>query len=127
MPQDKMLSRIEAKIDLLLKKQGMSEKEVSEAVVKSLESIAAPRPAPKLSAAEQQAIDNAPKTPTGANGPVGTGPRVDAATPAAAASTVSAAASVRAGAGGDGSVAGSGERAPSTAASVPPADKGKGK
>lgn len=79
MPLNKELSRIEAKIDLLLKKQGMSEKEVGEAVGRLLSAAVAPAPR-KLSAEEQQAVDNAPATPVGASGPAETMPRVDATT-----------------------------------------------
>lgn len=71
--QDKVLLRLEAKIDALLEKSGLKPKDFADA-------SPAPRPAPKLTAEEQQAIDNAPKTPVGANGPVGTGPRVEPTT-----------------------------------------------
>lgn len=66
-----MPDRINRKLDLIMEKLGIDASEFK------------PKPAPraaKLSAADQQAIDNAPKTPTGASGPVGSGPRVDAAT-----------------------------------------------
>lgn len=70
MPLNKELSRIEAKLDALLDKMNVEYKE--------------PTPKPptprKLSAEEQQAIDNAPATPVGASGPAEAMPRVDATT-----------------------------------------------
>lgn len=65
------LQRIEAKLDALLKKQGIKPEDV-------IKTPPAPKPVP-LTAAEQQAIDNAPK-PTPVRGPVGSGPRVDPST-----------------------------------------------
>lgn len=67
---DKNLARIEAKLDAVLDKLNVEYKEPKP-------KAAAPV---KLSAAEQQAIDNAPKTPTGASEPAVTGPRVEATT-----------------------------------------------
>jgi hypothetical protein len=63
------MDKINRKLDLIMEKLGIDASEFK------------PKPAPparKLSAADQQAIDNAPKTPTGTSGPAGTGPRVDA-------------------------------------------------
>jgi hypothetical protein len=77
MAMDKALKRIEAKLDALLTRSGMTEKEIGEIVdsrmVNMLDRVAEPR---KLTPAEQQAIDNAPK-PTPVVGP-GRGPRVTA-------------------------------------------------
>lgn len=63
---DKNLIRIEAKLDALLDKLNVEYKEPTATPV-------APRP---LTPAEQQAIDNAPATPIGANGPATDAPRV---------------------------------------------------
>lgn len=71
---DKALARIEAKLDALLKEHNIKPDEVTAAATP------APRAARQLTAAEQQAIDNAPKTPIGANGPADAAPRTDAAT-----------------------------------------------
>lgn len=73
MAQDKQLSRIEAKLDALLEKGGLKPTDYAAPVTTSA------RPPRPLTAVEQQAIDNAPKTPTGANGPADQ-PRVDQAT-----------------------------------------------
>lgn len=72
MAQDKMLLTMNAKLDALLEKAGLKPADFEERATP-----VAPR---KLSAEEQQAIDNAPATPVGANGPVGTSARTDAAT-----------------------------------------------
>lgn len=68
MAQDKMLMQINAKLDALLEKSGLKPADFEQAT-------AAPAPR-KLTAAEQQAIDNAPETPVGANEPM-PGPRVN--------------------------------------------------
>lgn len=63
---NKELRRIEAKLDALLKKNNIKPEDVE--VTKQ----SAAQAAPKLSAAEQQAIDNAPKPtppPVAAQGP----------------------------------------------------------
>lgn len=73
---DKQMARIEAKLDALLEKQGIKPADFDAARPTGYGG----RAAPKLSAAEQQAIDNAPETPTGANAPAMAGARVDAAT-----------------------------------------------
>lgn len=70
MPLNKELSRIEAKLDALLDKMNVEYKEPT----------AKPATPRKLSAAEQQAIDNAPATPVGASGPAEAMPRADATT-----------------------------------------------
>lgn len=73
MALDKWQTRFEAKLDALLKKHDLKPADFAD-------TAAAAAAAPKLTPEEQQAIDNAPKTPTGANGPVGNRPRVNAAT-----------------------------------------------
>ncbi len=64
---DRNLARIESKLDALLAKSGIKPEDVKVATAPA----AVPVP---LTAAEQEAIDRAPK-PTPAQGPVGTGPR----------------------------------------------------
>jgi predicted ribonuclease toxin of YeeF-YezG toxin-antitoxin module len=64
----KWQQRFEAKLDALLKAQNV---EFEEAKTRSA-------PEPKLSAADQQAIDNAPNTPIGSNGPQTSPTRTDA-------------------------------------------------
>lgn len=68
---DKQLSRMEAKLDALLDKAGIKASEFEATAT----TTAQPR---KLTPAEQQAIDNAPKTPIGATPPAVTGARTDA-------------------------------------------------
>lgn len=70
MPFDKQMARLERKIDMILDKLNLDYEEPA----------AKPVAPPKLDAAEQQAIDNAPATPVGANAPAMAGARVDAAT-----------------------------------------------
>lgn len=74
MAQDKMLMQINAKLDALLEKAGLKPDDIEAASPRGYGG----RVERKLTEAEQQAIDNAPKTPVGANGPVGRGPRVNA-------------------------------------------------
>lgn len=71
--------KVNRKLDLIMEKLGIDASE--------FKAKPAPR-ARKLSAAEQQAIDNAPATPTGTSGPVGTGPRVTAQNAPTTASSV---------------------------------------
>lgn len=68
---DKSLTRIEAKLDALLEKQGIKPADFAET-----KTAAAPAPR-ELTELEQQAIDNAPKTPV-AEPPATRGPRVTA-------------------------------------------------
>lgn len=74
MPQSKELARIEAKIDALLDKAGIKPDEVVDPMATGAR---APR---KLTAADQQAIDNAPATPAVELDKTNRPPRVDAAT-----------------------------------------------
>lgn len=63
MATDKWVARLEAKLDLLLEKAGMTEKQIEAAVAKQMTSIleGADRQPRKLTPQEQEAIDNAPK------------------------------------------------------------------
>lgn len=56
MAQDKQLARLEAKLDALLEKSGLDPEDFGPSGGKT-----PPRQAAKLTAAQQQAIDNAPK------------------------------------------------------------------
>lgn len=68
MAMDKQFRRLEAKIDALLKKNGVDPAQFTE-------QAQAARPSRELSAAEQQAIDNAPKAEASI-APTEQGPRV---------------------------------------------------
>lgn len=81
MAQDKMLVTMNAKLDALLEKAGLKPADFEEKATFTL----TPR---KLTKEEQQAIDNAPATPVGANGPQVAAARTDAATNAPVTPTV---------------------------------------
>jgi hypothetical protein len=80
MSVEKWQQRFEAKLDALLEASKLKPADFDNTTT-------APAAPAKLSAADKQAIDNAPKTPIGAAGPEPTALRVDAnnapATPAA--------------------------------------------
>lgn len=71
MSMDKNLRRLEAKLDALLEDAGLDPAEFGE----TQEGKEAARPPRELTAAEQQAVDNAPATPA-ATPPERKGPRV---------------------------------------------------
>lgn len=77
MSMDKNLARIEAKLDALLEENGLKPEDYAAPVTTGAR---APR---ELTAAEQQAIDNAPKTPVGAQGPTNPAATPPPATPTA--------------------------------------------
>lgn len=68
MAQDRILARIEAKLDALLKERNLKPADYEATTTAATQ----PR---KLTEAEQQAIDNAPETPVGATGPEANAPR----------------------------------------------------
>lgn len=78
MPQDKMLNRMEAKLDALLDKAGLDPDDYQ---TQSPHGYGG-RVARELTPQEQEAIDNAPKTPVGAVGPMA--PAATATVPPAA-------------------------------------------